>query len=132
MILFLLNHARYYQHFQKFVFHIKMQTLNQNSALVVSSKEMNQKENIKKRLRKEIRSISIQLKQRLTLLTYSVLLKKILTVIRSKQMAVTMPHKRNLINLRQYNYKENTNTQFLKNVVNNFLPYSLLENEIKV
>ena len=80
----------------------------------------------KRKIRKFIRLISIQLKSCLTLsciiiifnnyflslffniYSYSVLLRKISNVTRSKKKAVTMQHKKKLINLQkqQHNYKE--------------------------
>ena len=95
--------------------------------------ELERKNQEKRKLRKEIRLISIQLKSSLRVLIYSALLRKISDIIRSKQKAVTMRHEKKLINLRkwQHTYRVNTNTQFLKKVVHNFSSYNLSGNEIK-
>ena len=66
--------------------------------------ELERKNQEKRKLRKEIRSISIQLKSSLTVLIYSALLRKISDIIRSKQKAVTMRHEKKLINLRKWQH----------------------------
>ena len=66
--------------------------------------ELERKNQEKRKLRKEIRSISIQLKSSLTVLIYSALLRKISDIIRSKQKAVSMRHEKKLINLRKWQH----------------------------
>ena len=54
--------------------------------------EMQRKHLEKKKLRKEIRSVSIQLKSCLTILLYNVLPQRINMVVRSRKKAINLRH----------------------------------------
>ena len=82
----------------------------------------------KKRLRKEIRSVSIQLKSCLTILVYSALLQRINMVVQSEK-AIHLCQQKKLSNLQkgQYNYNDTSNIQ--KNIMHNFSTCTSTKNE---
>ena len=90
--------------------------------------EMQRKHLEKKKLRKEIRSVSIQLKLCLTILVYTVLLQRINMVVRSREKAINLRHQKKLLKLRkrQYNCNETANIQ--KNIIHSFSTYTLTKN----
>ena len=57
--------------------------------------EMQRKHLGKKKVRKEIRSVNIQLKSCLTILVYTVLLQRINMVVRSRKKAINLRHQEN-------------------------------------
>ena len=91
--------------------------------------EMPKKHPEKKKLRKEIRSVSIQLKSCLTILVYTVLLQSINMVVRSRKKTINSRPQKKLLKLRkgQYNCNEIANIQ--KNIIHNFSTYTLTKNE---
>ena len=83
----------------------------------------------KKKLRKEIISVSIQLKSCLTILVYTVLLQIINMAVRSRKKTISLRHQKKLLNLRkcQYNYNNTANIQ--KIIIHNFSTYTLIKHE---
>ena len=59
--------------------------------------EMQRKHLGKKKVRKEIRSVNIQLKSCLTILVYTVLLQRINMVVRSRKKAINLHHQKKTI-----------------------------------
>ena len=66
--------------------------LKQRIGRIIMEDDMQKKHLEKKKLRKEIRSVSIQLKLCLTMVVYTVVLQRIHTVIRSRTKAINLRH----------------------------------------
>ena len=75
--------------------------LKQRIGRIIMEDEMQRKHLEKKKLRKEIRSASIQLKVCLTILVCSVLLQRIKMVVRSTKKAINLRHQKKLLKLRK-------------------------------
>ena len=79
----------------------------------------------KKKRRKEIVSVSIQLKLCLTILVYTVLLERINMVVRSRRKAINLRHQKKLLDLRKRQYNCNETANIWENVIHNFSMYTL-------
>ena len=96
-----------------------------------SGSELQHKHRQKKRLKSEIRKISIQLKLSLSLLIYSTLLRKINIAVKSISIAISFKHKKKLMNLRKKQQEHNKRAAVYvpKEVVQNFSSYKLSKEE---
>ena len=96
-----------------------------------SGSELQHKHRQKKRLKSEIRKISIQLKLSLSLLIYSTLLRKINIAVKSISIAISFKHKKKLMNLRKKQQEHNKRAAVYvpKEVVHNFSSYKLSKEE---
>ena len=91
--------------------------------------EMQRKHLEKKKLGKEIRSVSIQLKSCLTILVYTVLLQRINMVVRSRKKAMNLRYQKKLLTLRKRQYICNETANFQKNIIHNFYTYAITKKE---
>ena len=97
-----------------------------------SGSELQHKHRQKKRLKSEIRKISIQLKLSLGLLVvYSPFLHKINITVKSRSIAISFKHKKKLMNLRKKQQEHNKRAAVYvpKEVVHNFSSYKLSKEE---
>ena len=96
-----------------------------------SGSELQHKHRQKKRLKSEIRKISIQLKLSLSLLIYSTLLRKINIAVKSISIAISFKHKKKLMNLRKKQQEHNKRAAVYvpKEVVHTFSSYKLSKEE---
>ena len=85
-----------------------------------------------KLLRKEIKSLSIQLKMSLSLMVYSVLLHRIDIAIKSRVKVIKFRHNKKICNLRRRsNIDKLSKTRPPKKVIHNFSSHDLTEEEIQ-
>ena len=98
-------------------------------ARTIMETEIQNKHREKKKLKKEIASISIQLKSTLGLFLYSALIHEIHHVINSRYKAVRSRHERKFQKFWTAQRKENKVSKLglLKCIVNNFLSYNLTQ-----
>ena len=86
----------------------------------------------RKLLRKQIKSLSIQLKMSLSLMVYSVLLNRINIAIKSRVKVIKLQHNKKICNLRKrYGTDKLSETKPPKNVIHNFSSYHPTEEEIQ-
>ena len=85
----------------------------------------------KKRLKSEIRKISIQLKLCLSSLVYNTLLRKINIAVKSRLIAISVKQRKKLMNLqdKQQEHNKRTAVYVTKDVVHNFFSYKLSKEE---
>ena len=81
----------------------------------------------KKRLKSEIRKISIQLKLCLSSLVYNTLLRKINIAVKSRLIAISFKQRKKLMNLqnKQQEHNKRAAVYVTKGVVHNFFSYKL-------
>ena len=85
-----------------------------------------------KLLRKEIKSLSIQLKMSLSLMVYSVLLHRIDIAIKSRVKVIKFRHNKKICNLRRRSSIDKlSKTRPPKKVIHNFSSHDLTEEEIQ-
>ena len=96
-------------------------------ARIILEDELQHKHREKKRLKSEIRKISIQLKLSLSLLIYSTLLRKINIAVKSISIAISFKHKKKLMNLRKKQQEHNKRIAVYvpKELVHNFSSHKL-------
>ena len=87
----------------------------------------------KKKLKKDIKALSIQLKSCSNNLIYSVLLHKFNIAVRSRSNAVSKRHVKKLFNLRKQKDQRSLNDEEKqsKNIIHNFQSYSLTKEEVE-
>ena len=93
--------------------------------------ELQHKHREKKRLKSEIRKVSIHLRLSLNLLVYSTLLHKINIAVKSRSIAISFKDKKKLMNLRkkQQEHNERTVVYLPKEVAHKFSSYKLSKEE---
>ena len=85
-----------------------------------------------KKLLKEIKSLSIQLKISLSLMVYSVLLNRINIAIKSRVKVIKLRHNKMICNLcKQHGIDKLSETKPPRNVIHNFSSHDLTEEEIQ-
>ena len=101
-------------------------------ARLVMESEIQSKHLEKKKLKKELQSICIQLKSVLGLFLYNALLHKVSFAVKTRQKAILKRHEKKLIKFRknQNIVPENHKTSFAKCMVHNFSSYDLSDEEI--
>ena len=101
-------------------------------ARLVMESEIQSKHLEKKKLKKELRSVCIQLKSVLGLFLYNALLHKVSLAVKSRQKAILKCHENKLIKFRknQNIVPENHKTSFAKCIAYNFSSYDLSDAEI--
>ena len=101
-------------------------------ARLVMESEIQSKHLEKKKLKKELQSICIQLKSVLGLFLYNALLHKVSFAVKTRQKAILKRHEKKLIKFRknQNIVPENHKTSFAKCIVHNFSSYDLSDEEI--
>ena len=108
------------------------QKLKIKLARVVMETEIQNKHDQKRKIKKQIRDIKINLKSSLALIFYHTLLHQINIAVKSKVKAITTRHTKKLINLRNkqstYDNRDN-HTSFIKNTVYNMSSYTLSKEE---
>ena len=94
--------------------------------------ELERKHHEKKQLKKEIKSISIQLKMSLSMIIYSVLLNKINIAIRSRMKVIKLRHHKKICNLgKKHGIDKLSYNKIPKNRIHNFSTYELTKDEIQ-
>ena len=96
-------------------------------AHIIIEKKLQYKHRHKKKLRNEIKNLSIQRKLSLSTVLYSVLLHKKNIATKSRSIAISHKHKRKVLNLQHKQQKScNSNISYTpKEVVHNFSSYVL-------
>ena len=77
----------------------KNNKLKERIGRIIMEHELERKHHERKQLKKEIKSISIQLKMSLSMIIYSVLLNKINIAIRSRMKVIKLRHNKKICNL---------------------------------
>ena len=105
--------------------------LKHRIARIILEDELQHKHQQKKRLKSEIKKISIQLKLSLSLLVYSALLHKINIAVKSRLTAISFKYKKKLMNLqkKQQEHKKRAAVYVPKEVVHNFSSYKISKEE---
>ena len=105
--------------------------LKHRIALIILEDELQHKHRQKKRLKSEIKKISIQPKISLNFLVYSALLHKINTAAKFRSTAISFKHKKKLINLqkKQQEHKKRAAVYVPKEVAHNVSLYKVSKEE---
>ena len=110
----------------------KNNKLKERIGRIIMEHELERKHHEKKQLKKEIKSISIQLKMPLSMIIYSVLLNKINIDIRSRMKVIKLRHNKKICNLRKkHGIDKLSYNKIPKNIIHNFSTYDLTKDEIQ-
>ena len=110
----------------------KNKTLKERIGRIIMEHELERKHNEKEQLKKEIKSISIQLKMSLSMIIYSVLLNKINIAIRSRMKVIKLRHNKKICSLRKkHGIDKLSYNKLSKNIIHNFSTYDLTKDEIQ-
>ena len=110
----------------------KNNKLKEHIGRIIMEHELERKHHEKKQLKKEIKSISIQLKMSLSMIIYSVLLNKINIAIRSRMKVIKLRHNKKICNLRKkHGIGKLSYNKIPKNTIHNFSTYDLTKDEIQ-
>ena len=110
----------------------KNKKLKNRIGRIIMEHELESKYYEKKLLRKEIKSLSIQLKMSLSLMVYLVLLNRINIAIKSRVKVIKLRNNKKICNLRKrHGIDKLSQTKPPKNVIHIFLSHDLTEEEIQ-
>ena len=99
---------------------------------IIVEHELERKHHEKKQLKKEIKSISIQIKITLSMIIYSVLLNKISTAIRSRMKVIKLCHNKKIRNLcKKHGIDKLSYNKIPKNIIHNFSTYDLTKDKMR-
>ena len=110
----------------------KNKTLKERIGRIIMEHELERKHHEKEQLKKEIKSISIQLKMSLSMIIYCVLLNKINIAIRSRMKVIKLRHNKKICSLRKkHGIDKLSYNKIPKNIIHNFSTYDLTKDEIQ-
>ena len=106
--------------------------LKKRISRIIIESEMQVKHQEKKKLKQEIKALSTQLKIALPTLVYTTLLHGISVAVKSRIKSTAKRHERKLSKFRKHQQKSDIKRriEISKNVIHNFLSYTLSEDEI--
>ena len=110
----------------------KNNKLKERIGRIIMEHELERKHYEKKQLKKEIKSIRIQLKMSLSMIIYSVLLNKINIAMRSRMKVIKLRQNKKICNLpKKHGIDKLSYNKIPKNIIHNFSTYDLTKDEIQ-